>query len=91
MVNYAGILSKAIDESGLKLGKIAELVGGITGNKPAKHYLSRLQNGKTPPASDRMNDALAEVLSIDPLELKAAAYCEKIPDDVLEKLKEITA
>jgi transcriptional regulator with XRE-family HTH domain len=91
MVKYAEILLKAINDSGLKLNKIAELIEDITGSKPTKEYLSRLQNGRTPPAGDELNNALAKVLGIDPLELKVAAYREKIPSEVLEKLKECTA
>ncbi|MER2107439.1 MAG: hypothetical protein ABS949_10920 [Solibacillus sp.] len=51
-----------------------------------KSYLSKLQNNKIPPASDKVNEAIANLLCIDPLELKAAAYVEKIPNDVLEKI-----
>jgi transcriptional regulator with XRE-family HTH domain len=91
VANYAETLSIAINESGLKLNKIAELIEDITGSKPTKEYLSRLQNGRIPPAGDKLNGALALVLGIEPIELKAAAYREKIPEDVLEKLKESTA
>ena len=85
---YSMKLAKAIDESGLKLIKIAERAGKICGSAPSVAYLSRVQNGKTSPASDSLNDALAEVLGIDPIELKIAAYREKLPADVLEKLQE---
>lgn len=91
MNKYSELISDAINKSGLKLNKIAELVETITGNRPTKEYLSRLQNGRVPPGGDRLNDALAEVLNIDPLYLKAAAYQVKIPEEVLEKLIEITA
>lgn len=87
MEAYSNLLRKSIEESGLKLTKICEKVGLITGTTPTVHYLSRLQNRKTPPAGDKLNEALAEVLNIDPLELKTAAYKEKIPVDVLEKLQ----
>jgi transcriptional regulator with XRE-family HTH domain len=86
-MKYSEILSNAISESGLKLDKIAEMVGGLTGSMTTKNYLSRLQNGKTPPAGDKLNEALAQILEIDPLDLKTAAYQEKIPADVLEKIK----
>lgn len=84
---YAEILFSAITESGLKLEKIAELIGRLTGSPPSREYISKLQNGKTSPAGDKLNDALAKVLDIDPVELKVAAYREKIPADVLEKLR----
>lgn len=86
MDNYSVILKKAIDESGLKLSNICEMVGQITGTKPSIAYLSRLQNGKNPPAGDKINDALATVLKIDVIELKAAAYREKISPEILRKL-----
>ncbi|KAB2334296.1 XRE family transcriptional regulator [Bacillus mesophilum] len=59
------------------------------GFKTNKSQLSKLQNGKILPASNKMNDALAEILNIDSLELKAAAYKEKIPPEILNKIKEI--
>lgn len=83
---YSSILRKAIEESGLKLNKICEKVGSIVGTTPSVHYLSRLQNGKTSPAGDSLNEALAKVLGIDPIELKTAAYREKIPVEVLANL-----
>lgn len=85
-ITYATILSNAIKKSGMKLSKISHLVGEITGHTPTIEYLSRLKNGKTPPAGDKLNDALANVLNIDPLELRAAAYREKIPKEILDKL-----
>lgn len=57
------------------------------GFKTTVVHLSKLQNGKTPPGSDKFNDAISAVLGIDSLELKAAAYREKIPQEVLEKLQ----
>lgn len=88
MISYANILANAIDHSGLTLLQICELVSEKQGNKPAMQYLSRLKNSKVPPAGDKLNDALAEVLNIDPLELKAAAYREKIPLEILNKICE---
>jgi transcriptional regulator with XRE-family HTH domain len=79
---YSIILSEAIEKSGLKLTKIGELVG------VSQEYISRLQNGKSAPAADKVNEALAGVLNIDPLEIKAAAYREKIPNEVLLKICE---
>ncbi|RJX40961.1 hypothetical protein D3P09_02785 [Paenibacillus pinisoli] len=40
-------------------------------------------NGKASPASDNVNNALAKVLGINSIELKKAAYREKIPVDLL--------
>ncbi|OIJ17072.1 hypothetical protein BKP37_00595 [Anaerobacillus alkalilacustris] len=88
MRNYSDILAQAIIESGLKLQKIAEIIEKNTGSRPTIEYLSRLKNGRIPPAGDKLNEALAVAVGIDPLDLKVAAYREKIPGDVLEKLKE---
>jgi transcriptional regulator with XRE-family HTH domain len=89
-LDYSTILQLAIKEADLSLSQISRRLkkNGVNADKS---YLSKLQTGKMAPASDKMNEALAEVLSIDLLELKAAAYREKIPEDVLEKLKETTA
>lgn len=85
---YSVMLSEAIEKSGLKLTKIAEKAGELCGKEPTMHYLSKVKNGKSPPAGDELNIALAQVLGMDPTELRAAAYREKIPNDVLQKLAE---
>lgn len=90
-MNYSKLLSNAIKESGLKLDEISELVGELINNRPTIGYLSRLKNGKVPPAGDKLNDALAQVLGVDPVELKAAAYREKISPDILKKLSSNSA
>ncbi|GAB6990887.1 hypothetical protein [Paenibacillus pini] len=82
---YSILLKKSIDESRLSLSKICEMLRSF-GLKTDKGQLSRLQNGKMIPAGDKINDALADVLNIDPIELKAAAYREKIPAEVLKRI-----
>ena len=84
-VRYTEILKANIMASDLSLSQIARRLEK-NGINIDKSYLSKLQNGKIPPAGERINDAIAEVLGIDKLELKVAAYREKIPKDVLEKL-----
>jgi len=84
-VKYTEILKANIMASDLSLAQIARRLEK-NGINIDKSYLSKLQNGKIPPAGERINDAIAEVLGIDKLELKVAAYREKIPQDVLEKL-----
>ena len=79
-------LKNAIAKSGMSLTEICVAVKAF-GFKTGKTYLSKLQNGKIPPAGDDLNDALAQVLNIDSVELRTAAYQEKIPKDVLEHLK----
>lgn len=90
-MNYATILKKAIQDSGLKLNKIKDLVQEKHDLNPSIFYLSRLQNGRVTPAGDRLNRALASVLGIDPLDLQVAAYREKIPKQVLERLTNTSA
>lgn len=85
-MTYSSLLKGSIKESGLKLDKLSSLIFELTGNKPSKEYLSKLQNGKVPPAGEKLNKALAEILEIDQTELKVAAYKEKIPKDVLNHL-----
>ncbi|MCR8981601.1 helix-turn-helix domain-containing protein [Brevibacillus laterosporus] len=85
-MNYSEIIRVAISNKELSLTEICKLIRKH-GYKTNKTYLSKLQNGKTPPASDSFNQIIAEVLGIDPIELKTAAYREKIPQEVLEKLQ----
>lgn len=85
MKSYTELLKGYIQESALSLSKICELLRA-RGFKTQKSYLSKLQNGKLPPASDSMNRAIAEVLSGDPIDLMAAAYREKMPPEVLERI-----
>jgi len=85
-MTYAEMLKSAIKNSGLSLNKICNMLQE-RGLKTEKAQISKLQNGKMIPAGDRINEALASALNIDPIELKAAAYREKIPPEVLERLK----
>jgi len=82
---YSVLLKSAIDNSRLSLSEISHELREF-GFSADKTYLSKLQNGRIPPASNKLNEALADILDVDALELKVAAYREKIPKDVLEKL-----
>ncbi|WP_028590313.1 helix-turn-helix domain-containing protein [Paenibacillus massiliensis] len=84
-MKYSTLLKHSIEKKSLSLGEVAERLK-LIGQRTNKAYISKLQNGKIPPAGDKLNDALAEVLEIDPVELKAAAYLEKIPPDVLKRM-----
>lgn len=83
---YTEIFRKCLRKSGLSLTELSDRLHQ-KGFKTTKSHLSKLQNGKLPPAGDKLNDALAEVLEIDPIDLKVAAYKEKIPPEVLARLK----
>ncbi|MNL14345.1 hypothetical protein D3C87_1352800 [compost metagenome] len=52
-----------------------------------KASLSKIQNGKLPPAKDETNKVLAEILDIDSTKLRVAAIREIIPDDLIELIK----
>ncbi|MFP3786688.1 hypothetical protein, partial [Burkholderia sp. SIMBA_024] len=55
-----------------------------------KAYISKLQNGKLPPAGDEINKALAEVLNGDEEELILSSYAERAPflKAIIDKLFE---
>ncbi|GGA49196.1 helix-turn-helix domain-containing protein [Paenibacillus physcomitrellae] len=89
MRSYSEILKKYIDDSGLSLSQIETLLRekGLSTNKA---YISKLQNGKLPPAGDEINKALSEVLGGDEDELIWASYAEKSPvlKEIVDKLIE---
>ncbi len=85
-MKYAEILKKAISDSGFSLSQLAEKMNESSSVSIHKSYLSKLQNSQIPPAGDRLNEVLAEVLGIDKVELQTAAYKEKLPKYVLERL-----
>ncbi|WP_138756455.1 XRE family transcriptional regulator [Paenibacillus sinopodophylli] len=84
-MKYSELLKNSIKKEKLTLNEISEQLENL-GRKTNKIYISKLQNGKLPPASDNLNDVLAKILNIDPIELMTAAYREKIPPDVLKRL-----
>lgn len=80
-MKYSDLLKKYIKESRLTLDEVSEKIEeeGLTASK---QYLSKLQNGKTPPASEKMNKALARITGGDEEKLIFEAYMEKAPDEV---------
>ncbi|WP_407270003.1 hypothetical protein [Radiobacillus sp. PE A8.2] len=91
-MNYHEMLKLAIKESGWSMREIARRCteDGVNLSQP---YLSKLCTGEIPPASDKVNKILGKILSvvsdISKDDLLVAAYVEKIPADVLKKLKKI--
>jgi len=82
-MNYSELLSNYIESSGLSIGEIARRMNDEKGVKIDRSYISMLKNGKTKnPASEEVNQALAEVTGGDPEKLILAAYLEKAPDSV---------
>ncbi|MGN9169459.1 MULTISPECIES: helix-turn-helix domain-containing protein [Paenibacillus] len=83
---YKDLLKRGMQEKGLSLRQTTDLIEKTFNLQIDASYLSKLRSGDKPPASDKVNDALAVVLGIEPVELKVAAYSEKIPPEVLEHL-----
>lgn len=78
MKTYPDLLREYIENSELSLSQIETKLRekGLSTNKA---YISKLQNGKLPPAGDDINKALAEVLNGDEDELILLSYAEKAP------------
>lgn len=91
MSEYADFLKYKIKRSGLTLSQIVNELKK-KGVKVTVAYLSKVQNGKNPPASEQLNRALAEIIECDPAELIRLAYLEKIPPEIrpyIEKAEDI--
>ncbi|WP_075982607.1 helix-turn-helix domain-containing protein [Bacillus massilinigeriensis] len=88
---YHLILKSAVKESGWSMREISRRCkkNGVSLSQP---YLSKLCTGEVPPPSDKLNKVLGELLStvssVTKDELLVAAYIERIPKEVLQKLKE---
>lgn len=52
-----------------------------------KSVLSKLQNGKLPPARDEINIALAEILELDIVKFRIAAAKQILPNSLFELIK----
>lgn len=84
-MTYHKILRKAVQESGLSMREICRRCTD-QGVKVSQGYLSQLCRDGSSPASEKVNNILAKVLNIDADKLLVAAYREKVPAAVLEKL-----
>lgn len=80
-MKYSEMLRQAISSTGLPLRRIANKFDDYGVNIDPS-YLSRLQTGKSSPATDDINKIIAMVLGIDEYKLRLAAYLGKIPDDL---------
>lgn len=83
-LKYSDLLYKTIRNSGWSMREVARRCN------ISQSYLSLLCNGEAPPASDDVNQILGETLSqvtdIETDELIVAAYLEKIPTEILDKI-----
>lgn len=84
-VRYHDLLDKYISDSRLSLREIARRCHK-KGLGIDHSYISKLKRNVMPPASDKVNEILANVLGADPDALLIAAYREKIPANIVEKL-----
>lgn len=87
-MNYADLLKSYIKESRLTLDEICDQLMKKKKISISREHLSRLQNGKTPPTSDEMNRAIAEITGGDAEALVTAAYTEKAPEEIKESLQD---
>lgn len=83
---YHEVLRGYIKESGMSLSEIGEKLKEGHEFWIDKSYLSKLQNGKAGPATEKLNRAIAAVLQRDPEPLLDAAYYEKAPEELKERL-----
>lgn len=83
---YARLLKRGITKKGLSLNQICFQLAkrDILLDRAV---LSKLQNGKIPPAKDHINVALAEIIGINKTELRLAAARETIEPELFELIR----
>lgn len=85
-MKYQTMLKKAIEKKNISLTQISFRLA----KKDIcldKSVLSKLQNGKLPPAKDEINIALAEILDLDINQFRLAAAKEILPKSLFELIK----
>ncbi|MCR8981600.1 hypothetical protein [Brevibacillus laterosporus] len=88
-MRYSDLLRQYIEKSNLSLTQISDSLRE-RGYSTHKGHISKLQNGKLPPASEDLSRALAEITGGDPDALIIAAYEEKAPDEVKKIFNEMS-
>jgi len=83
---YKELLSEIIKKSGLSLREISKRCESL-GVPITPSYISQLQTGKLPPASEENSRALAKVCGYFEDKLVLEAYLENAPHQVLEFIK----
>ena len=76
---YKEVLSKMIKNSGVSLREISNRCKYF-GVEVSSSYISQLQTGKLPPATEEVNVALANVCDVEAAELVIEGYLEKAPE-----------
>jgi SOS-response transcriptional repressor LexA len=87
-MRYHDFLNLLIKNSGLSLTKIAELLRD-KGYSVDKAYLSKLKNGKLPPAKEDFNKAIADIIDGDSSKLIIYSYLDNAPQEFQELLSEV--
>jgi SOS regulatory protein LexA len=87
-MTYAELLKQYIKDSRYTLEEISKQLLD-RGLSASREHLSRLQNGKVPPASDDINTAIAEITNGDSDKLMWYAYVEKAPEGFKEILYQL--
>lgn len=83
---YAKLLKRGIVKKGLSLNQICFQLAKRD-ILLDRSLLSKLQNGKIPPAKDHINVALAEIIGINKNELRLAAARETIEPELFELIR----
>jgi ribosome-binding protein aMBF1 (putative translation factor) len=85
-MKYHDLLKRGIEKKGISLTQISFRLAkkNICLDKS---ILSKMQNGKLPPAKDEVNIALAEILDINPVHLRVAAAKEILPSSLIDLIK----
>lgn len=78
-MSYQNVLAKMVEKSGLTLKELSEKCKDF-GVKIDPSYISKLQTGKQPPASDEVNIAIARACEVHPGELLYEGYMVKAPE-----------
>lgn len=80
-MSYSNVLKSYIKSSRLTLDEISALLSAKK-ISASPQYISKLQNGKVPPASEELNRALAEILGVNPEAILFYSFLEKAPYEV---------
>ncbi|MCC3381951.1 XRE family transcriptional regulator [Paenibacillus farraposensis] len=88
-MSYSTMLKSAIKNADLSLAQICRRVNRF-GFKLDPAILSKMQNGKHPPAKDELNIILAQVLGIDAGELRVAAIKQVLPKELIELIQRVS-
>lgn len=85
-MEYADMIKCAITEKGLSLAQVCLRLA----KKDIwldRAVLSKIQNGKLPPAKDHVNIAIAQIIGVDATKLRLAAAREIIDPELYELIR----